>query len=38
LGLSIAHGIIKELNGRIEIESKKGFGTSIRAILPDDFI
>ncbi len=34
LGLSIAYGIIKEHNGRIEVDSKAGEGTTFRFCLP----
>lgn len=34
IGLSIVHGIIRELNGNLEIESEKGFGTTMRFVLP----
>lgn len=34
LGLSISHGIIESHQGRIEVESKSGQGTTFRVILP----
>ena len=34
LGLSVSFGIIKELNGNIDIESKPNFGTLFRISLP----
>lgn len=34
LGLSISFGIIREMNGNIEIESTPQSGTTIRVILP----
>jgi polar amino acid transport system substrate-binding protein len=34
LGLSISYGIIKEHNGRIEVESKKGKGTTFTIFIP----
>jgi len=34
LGLSISYGIIKELNGELEIQSEVLKGTSIRIIIP----
>jgi signal transduction histidine kinase len=34
LGLSISHKIIQQHNGRIEVESKPGQGSSFRVILP----
>lgn len=34
LGLSICHGIIEEHNGRIEIQSKMGHGTTVKIYLP----
>jgi len=34
LGLSVSHGIIKSLNGHIELGSKEGFGTCFKIILP----
>ncbi len=33
LGLSIVHGIIREFKGRLEIESEKGSGTTMRVII-----
>jgi len=33
LGLSIVYGIIREFNGRLEIESEKGLGTTMRVII-----
>jgi signal transduction histidine kinase len=36
LGLSIVHGIIKELNGTITCESKIGIGTTFTVTLPSD--
>jgi two-component system, NtrC family, sensor kinase len=35
LGLSISYGIVKEMNGDIEVESKKGEFTLMRIILPE---
>ncbi len=35
LGLSISLSIIKELGGNIEIESRKGLGSTFRILLPD---
>jgi signal transduction histidine kinase len=34
LGLSIAYGIIKEHQGRIEVESKVGVGTTFCIYIP----
>ena len=34
LGLSICHGIIRELGGRITVESEPGKGTTFRVFLP----
>ena len=34
LGLSISYGIISEMNGKIEVESKYGMGTTFRILLP----
>ena len=34
LGLSIAHGIVESLGGRIEIDSKEGGGTTVKIWLP----
>ena len=34
LGLSVAHGIITDHNGRIEVESTRGKGTTFRIFLP----
>lgn len=34
LGLSIVHGIVRELNGRLDIDSEKNKGTRIRVELP----
>jgi PAS domain S-box-containing protein len=34
LGLSIAHGIVRSLKGRLQIESKVGVGTVVRVTLP----
>ncbi len=34
LGLSISYGIIQEHNGRIDVESKMGVGTSFKIIIP----
>ena len=34
LGLSIAYGIIKEHQGRIEVESKAGAGTTFCIYIP----
>lgn len=34
LGLSISYGIIKEHNGRIEVESLKGKGTTFKIFIP----
>ncbi|MBF0568381.1 MAG: response regulator [Nitrospirae bacterium] len=36
LGLSISYGIIKDHNGRLEIESTEGEGTAVRISLPRD--
>ena len=35
LGLSISHRLVKEMNGRIEVESKVGEGTVMRIIVPN---
>jgi len=34
MGLAVVHGIIDNANGRIEIESKVGHGTTFRILLP----
>jgi signal transduction histidine kinase/CheY-like chemotaxis protein len=34
LGLSVVHGTVKELGGRIEVESAPGAGTTVRVLLP----
>jgi C4-dicarboxylate-specific signal transduction histidine kinase len=34
LGLSISYSLIKEMRGRIEVESESGKGTSMLVILP----
>jgi C4-dicarboxylate-specific signal transduction histidine kinase len=34
LGLSISHSLVKEMGGRIELESRIGKGTMMRVILP----
>ena len=34
LGLSVSHGIITDHNGRIEVESKTGKGTTFRIFIP----
>ncbi len=34
LGLSIVHGIIQSHNGKVEVKSKRGIGTTISIILP----
>jgi signal transduction histidine kinase len=34
LGLSVSYGIIKNLNGNIEVESEEGKGTTFRVTLP----
>ncbi len=36
LGLSISYGIIRDHKGRIEVESKKGIGSTFEIILPID--
>lgn len=36
LGLSVSYGIIKSLNGKIEVDSKIGKGTTFTIILPID--
>ncbi|MDM8549277.1 ATP-binding protein [Desulfobacterales bacterium HSG2] len=33
LGMSIAHGIVREFKGKLEIESEKGMGTTMRVII-----
>lgn len=34
LGLSVSHGIIKEINGEIRVESKVGIGSTFTVIVP----
>jgi len=34
LGLSVAHGIVTEHGGGIELESERGVGTTVRVLLP----
>jgi len=34
LGLSVSYGIMRGLGGEIEVESKRGFGTTFRLVLP----
>jgi signal transduction histidine kinase len=36
LGLAIAHGIIKEHSGRIEVETTPGAGSLFRVIIPQE--
>lgn len=34
LGLSLVHGIVKEIGGKIDVQSRKGEGTAIRVKVP----
>ncbi|SMR47510.1 unnamed protein product [Zymoseptoria tritici ST99CH_3D1] len=34
LGLSLVHGIVKEMGGAIDVQSSKGVGTAIRVTIP----
>jgi signal transduction histidine kinase len=34
LGLSVVYGIVEGLGGTIEVESRKGHGTTVRLRLP----
>jgi signal transduction histidine kinase len=36
LGLSVCHGIVKAAGGTIEVESRPGGGTVVRAAVPVD--
>jgi two-component system sensor histidine kinase HydH len=36
LGLAVSHQIVEQHNGRIEVESKRGIGTTMKVILPGE--
>jgi signal transduction histidine kinase len=38
VGLSVCHGIVKQLGGEIQVESVMGQGSLFRVVLPPHFV